>query len=128
MPAKKKQVKLTQEELFPHGKEFAYRLHLDEAIEGLGTIAWFQCEFHLTNHVERYKITKARIDVMNGAAPMTRDPLAPKKTRKPSATKASKVTKTKKATKPAAKTKSTPRTSKTAKKEAFSNLDSFFNE
>ena len=124
--AKKKTIKLTQEELFPHGKEFGYRLQLDEVIEGLGTIAWFQCEFHLTKHVERYRITKAKIDVMKGAAPMSHDPLAPKKTRKPRATKVSTVTKTKKATKPAAKTKSTPRTSKTAKKEVFSNLDTFF--
>ena len=124
--AKKKTIKLTQEELFPHGKEFGYRLQLDEVIEGLGTIAWFQCEFHLTKHVERYRITKAKIDVMKGSDPMSRDPLAPKKTRKPRATKVSTVTKTKKATKPAAKTKSTPRTSKTAKKEVFSNLDTFF--
>ena len=124
--AKKKTIKLTQEELFPHGKEFGYRLQLDEVIEGLGTIAWFQCEFHLTKHVERYRITKAKIDVMKGAVPMSHDPLAPKKTRKPRATKVSTVTKTKKATKPAAKTKSTPRTSKTAKKEVFSNLDTFF--
>jgi hypothetical protein len=126
--AKKKTTKLTQEELFPHGKEFGYRLQLDEVIEGLGTIAWFQCEFHLTKHVERYRITKAKIDVMKGSDPMSRDPLAPKKTRKPRATKATKVSTTKKATKPAAKSKSTPRASKTAKKEVFSNLDSFFNE
>ena len=126
MPTKKKPVKLTQEELFPHGKEFAYRLQMLEPIEGLGTIAWFQCEFHLTRHIERYRITRAKIEVMKGAAPMSRDPLAPKRTRKASGTKASQATKTKKPLKSAAKTKSTPRTSKTAKKEVFSNLDSFF--
>ena len=127
--AKKKTTKLTQEELFPHGPTFGYRLQLEEVIEGLGNIAWFQCEFHLTKHVERYRITKAKIDVMKGVDPMSHDPLAPKapkKTRKPRATKASPVTKTKKATKPAAKSKSTPRASKTAKKEVFSNLDTFF--
>lgn len=119
MPTKKKPVKLTQEELFPHGKEFGYRLQLDERIEGLGTIAWFQCEFHLTKHVERYRITKGKIDVMKGAAPMSRDPLAPKRT---------KTSKAKKPIKSAAKTKSTPRASKTAKKEVFSNLDTFFSK
>ena len=125
--AKKKTIKLTQEELFPHGKEFGYRLQLDEVIEGLGTIDWFQCEFHLTKHVERYRITKGKIDVMKGALPLSRDPLAPKRTRKASGTKASQASKTKKPVKTAAKTKSTTRTSKTAKKEVFSNLDTFFN-
>ena len=123
---KSKKPKLTQEELFPHGKEFSYRLQLDEVIEGLGTIAWFQCEFHLTKHVERYRITKGKIDVMKGATPLTKDPLAPKRTRKASGTKASQASKAKKPVKKAAKTKSTPRTSKTAKKEVFSNLDTFF--
>ena len=121
---KSKQLKLTQEELFPHGKEFGYRLQLDERIEGLGTIAWFQCEFHLTKHVERYRITKGKIDVMTGAAPMSRNPLEPKK--RASRTKASQTSKTKKPVKPAAKTTSTKRASKTAKKEVFSNLDTFF--
>ena len=125
---KSKQPKLTQEELFPHGKEFGYRLQLDEVIEGLGTIAWFQCEFHLTKHVERYRITKGKIDVMKGAAPMSRDPLAPKRTRKASGTKASQTTKAKKPVKTAAKTTSTKRASKTAKKEVFSNLDTFFSK
>ena len=60
---KSKQPKLTQEELFPHGKDFGYRLQLDEVIAGLGTIAWFQSESHLTKHVERYRITKGKIDV-----------------------------------------------------------------
>ncbi len=123
---KTKQPKLTQEELFPHGKEFGYRLQLDERIEGLGTIAWFQCEFHLTKHVERYRITKGKIDVMKGATPLTKDPLAPKRTRKASGTKASQTTKAKKPVKSAAKTTSTKRASKTAKKEVFSNLDTFF--
>jgi uncharacterized surface anchored protein len=123
---KTKQPKLTQEELFPHGKEFGYRLQLDEVIEGLGTIAWFQCEFHLTKHVERYRITKGKIDVMTGAAPMSRNPLEPKK--RASRTKASQTTKAKKPVKTAAKTKSAPRTSKTAKKEVFSNLDTFFSK
>lgn len=125
---KSKQPKLTQEELFPHGKEFGYRLQLDEVIAGLGTIAWFQCEFHLTKHVERYRITKGKIDVMKGAAPMSHDPLAPKRTRKASGTKASQASKAKKPVKTAAKTKSTPRASKTAKKEVFSNLDTFFSK
>lgn len=125
---KTKQPKLTQEELFPHGKEFGYRLQLDERIEGLGTIAWFQCEFHLTKHVERYRITQGKIDVMKGAAPLSRDPLAPKRTRKASGTKASQTTKAKKPVKTAVKTKSAPRASKTAKKEVFSNLDTFFSK
>lgn len=124
--SKTKQPKLTQEELFPHGKEFGYRLQMLEPIEGLGTIAWFQCEFHLTKHLERYRITKGKIDVMKGAAPMSRDPLAPKRTRKASGTKASQTTKAKKPVKTAAKTTSTKRASKTAKKEVFSNLDTFF--
>lgn len=123
---KSKQPKLTQEELFPHGREFGYRLQLHETIEGLGTIAWFQCEFHLTKHVERYRITKGKIDVMTGATPLSKDPFAPKRTRKASGTKASQASKTKKPVKSAVKTKSTPRTSKTAKKEVFSNLDTFF--
>ena len=131
--AKKKQPKLTQEELFPHSKEFPYRLQLDEVIEGLGTIAWFQCEFHLTKHLNRYNITSGRIDVMDGAEPLSSDPFATKPTRKrtaakkPSATKASKVTKTKKSTKPAAKAKTTTRATKTAKKAAFSSVENFFN-
>ena len=125
---KSKQPKLTQEELFPHGKEFGYRLQLDEVIEGLGTIAWFQCEFHLTKHVERYRITKGKIDVMKGAAPLSRDPLAPKRTRKASGTKVSQASKAKKPVKTAAKTTSTKRASKTAKKEVFSNLDTFFSK
>jgi hypothetical protein len=114
MPAKKKPTKLTQEQLFPHGKDFGYRLQLEELIEGLGTVAWFQCEFHLTKHVERYRITKAKIDVMKGAEPMSHNPLAPKPTRKT------------KAKKPKATSKTTKRTTKTAKKEVFSNLDTFF--
>ena len=125
--AKTKQPKLTQEELFPHGKEFGYRLQMLEPIEGLGTIAWFQCEFHLTKHVERYRITKGKIDVMKGATPLTKDPFAPKRTRKASGTKASQTSKAKKPVKTAAKTTSTKRASKTAKKEVFSNLDTFFN-
>ena len=125
---KSKQPKLTQEELFPHGKEFGYRLQMLEPIQGLGTIAWFQCEFHLTKHVERYRITKGKIDVMKGAAPMSRDPFAPKRTRKASGTKASQASKTKKPVKTAAKTTSTKRASKTAKKEVFSNLDTFFSK
>lgn len=125
---KTKQPKLTQEELFPHGKEFAYRLEMLEPIQGLGSIAWYQCEMHLTKHLERYRITKGKIDVMKGAAPMSRDPFAPKLTRKASGTKASQASKAKKPVKTAAKTKSTPRASKTAKKEVFSNLDTFFSK
>ena len=65
---------------------------------------------------------------MKGAAPLSSDPLAPKRTRKASGTKASQTSKAKKPVKTAAKTKSTPRTSKTAKKEVFSNLDTFFSK
>ena len=132
MPRAKKQPKLSQAELFPHSREFPYRLELDTVIEGLGTIAWFQCEFHLTKHLTRYNIVSGRIDVMDGAEPLSSDPFAvkPKRKRttakKPSATKASKVTKTKKPVKPAAKTTTAKRTRKTAKKEVFSNLDTFF--
>ena len=132
MPRAKKQPKLTQEELFPHSREFPYRLELDKVIEGLGTIAWFQCEFHLTKHLTRYNITSGRIDVMDGAKPLSSDPFATKPTRKrtatkkPSATKASKVTKTKKPAKPAAKTTTAKRTRKTAKKEVFSTMENFF--
>ena len=132
--AKKKPVKLSQAELFPHSREFPYRLELDTVIEGLGTIAWFQCEFHLTKHLTRYNIVSGRIDVMDGAEPLSSDPFAvkPKRkrttTKKPSATKASRTSKTKKPAKPAAKTTSAKRTSKTAKKEVFSNLDTFFTE
>ena len=125
---KSKQPKLTQEELFPHGKEFAYRLEMLEPIQGLGNIAWYQCEMHLTKHLERYRITKGKIDVMKGAAPMSCDPFAPKRTRKASGTKASQASKTKKPVKAAAKTTSTKRASKTAKKEVFSNLDTFFSK
>tara|TARA_B100001059_G_scaffold197885_1_gene203519 strand:+ start:201 stop:584 length:384 start_codon:yes stop_codon:yes gene_type:complete len=126
--SKSKQPKLTQEELFPHGKEFAYRLEMLEPIQGLGNIAWYQCEMHLTKHLERYRITKGKIDVMKGAAPMSCDPFAPKRTRKASGTKASQTTKAKKPVKAAAKTTSTKRASKTAKKEVFSNLDTFFSK
>ena len=125
---KSKQPKLTQDELFPHGKEFAYRLEMLEPIQGLGNIAWYQCEMHLTKHLERYRITKGKIDVMKGAAPMSRDPFAPKRTRKASGTKASQTSKAKKPVKAAAKTTSTKRASKTAKKEVFSNLDTFFSK
>ena len=126
--SKSKQPKLTQEELFPHGKEFAYRLEMLEPIQGLGNIAWYQCEMHLTKHLERYRITKGKIDVMKGAAPMSCDPFAPKRTRKASGTKAPQTSKAKKPVKAAAKTTSTKRASKTAKKEVFSNLDTFFSK
>jgi len=129
-----KQPKLTQAELFPHTREFPYRLQMDQRIDGLGNIAWFQCEFHLTKHINRYNITSGRIDVMDGAAPLSSDPFALKPSRKrtaakkPSDTKASRSTKTKKSIKPAAKTTSAKRTRKTAKKEVFSNLDTFFSK
>jgi len=139
MPAKKKQVKLTEEELFPHGG-FPYRLeYLDE--NKLTRLCWFQCEHHLTKHVTRYKIASGKVHVATGSDPLATDPFAvkPKRTRKapakpkaktttkkPSGTKASTVTKTKKATKPAAKTTRAKRTAKTTKKDAFSNLDTFF--
>ena len=136
---KAKVKQLTQEELFPHNG-FPFRLQTiedDGTKKGTTRIAWFQCEWHLTKHVNRYKITEGKIDVQDGHT-LEVDPLAPKPKRKrrtttkaaakPSATKASKVTKTKKATKPAAKAKTTTRTRKTTKKEAFSNLDTFFDK
>lgn len=142
MPAKKKPVKLTQEELFPHGG-FHYRLYTInvDGKKGFNKTAWFQCEDHLTKHIERYRITEGEIHVRDGQPPLSKDPLAPKVKRtrkapakpqvkttakKPSATKASKITKAKKPVVSASKTKSAPRTTKKAKKEAFSNLDTFF--
>ena len=141
MPAKKKVVKLTEEELFPHGG-FPYRLEFKDE-NNLTRLCWFQCEHHLTKHINRYKIAQGTINVATGSDPLSADPFAvkPKRTRKapakpkakttakkPSATKASKKTTTKKVTKPAAKTTRAKRTTKTAKKEVFSNLDTFFNE
>ena len=138
---RKKQVQLTEEELFPHGG-FPYRLeYLDE--NKLTRLCWFQCEYHLTKHVTRYKIAQGTINVATGADPMTGDPFAVKRKRtrkapakpkakttakKPSATKASQTTKTKKPSKPASKTTTAKRTTKKAKKRGFSNLDTFFNE
>lgn len=126
MPAKKKQQELTQEELFPHGG-FHYRLVYTD--DGNRRTCWFQCENHLVKHVNRYKITEGTIHVRDGHT-LEADPLAPKKkrTRKPSGTKASQTTKTKKATKTTAKTTRATRASKTSKKEAFSNLDTFFDK
>ena len=139
MPAKKKVKKLTQEELFPHGG-FPYRLeHKDE--NKLTRLCWFQCEHHLTKHINRYKLTEGRVDVQEGSEPLSSDPFAIKRKRtrkapakpkakttakKPSATKAAKTTTTKKATKPASKTTTAKRTTKKAKKEVFSKLDTFF--
>ena len=119
----------TQEELFPHSG-FPYRLETKEddgTRKGTKRIAWFQCEWHLTKHVERYRITEGTINVQEGHT-LEVDPLKPKpkRTRKASGTKASKVSTTKKAIKPATKTKTTTRARKTTKKEAFSNLDTFF--
>ncbi len=136
MPAKKKPVKLTQEELFPHGG-FHYRLYTInvDGKKGFNKTAWFQCEDHLTKHIERYRITEGEIHVRVGEPALSRDPFAVKVKRtrkakttapKASATKASKTTKAKKPTISASKTKSAPRTTKKAKKEAFSNLDTFF--
>ena len=142
MPAKKKPVKLTQEELFPHGG-FHYRLYTInvDGKKGFNKTAWFQCEAHLTKHIERYRITEGDIQVRAGEPALSYDPFAPKTkrtrkapakpkakivTKKPSATKASKTTKAKKPIVSASKTKSAPRTTKKAKKEAFSNLDTFF--
>lgn len=126
MPPRKKPAKLTQEELFPH-MGFPYRLAYNE--DGNNKTCWFQCEWHLTKHVTRYRISTGKIDVAEGHA-LKVDPLAPKpkRKRKPSGTKASQASTTKKATKPAAKTTRTKRTTKTAKKEAFSNLDTFFDQ
>ena len=142
MPAKKKPVKLTQEELFPHGG-FHYRLYTInvDGKKGFNKTAWFQCAEHLIKHIERYKITEGDIKVRDGQPALAKDPFAikVKRTRKapaktttkktapkPSASKASKTTKAKKPVISASKTKSAPRTTKKAKKEAFSNLDTFF--
>ena len=127
MPTKAK--KLTQEELFPHNG-FPYRLQTiedDGTKKGTTRIAWFQCEWHLTKHVNRYKITEGKIDVQEGFT-LEVDPLAPKpkRRRKPSGTKASQASTTKKAKKPAAKTTTVKRTRKTSKKEALSTIDTFF--
>ena len=144
MPSRKKPVKLTQDELFPHSG-FPYRLRVNEpdgTKNGSIRTSWFQCEFHLTKHIERYRITEGEIDVQDGHT-LEVDPFAvkpkPKRvrkapakpkdkttTKKPSTTKASKVTKTKKPVKPAAKTTRAKRTTKTAKKEVFSTIETFF--
>ena len=131
MPAKKKPVKLTEEELFPHGG-FPYRLEYKDE-NNLTRLCWFECEHHLVKHVTRYSITKGTTHVATGSDPLSVDPFAtkPKRTRKapakkPSATKASKKTTTKKPAKPAAKTTRAKSTRKTAKKEVFSTIDSFF--
>lgn len=140
MPSKKKPATLTQEELFPHGAGFAYRLDYKDE-NNLTRLCWFQCGMHLTKHVERYRINKGKIDVMVGADPLSTDPLAPKpkRTRKtpakpktttaqkqPSRSKASQASTTKKPVKPAAKTTRTKSTSKTAKKQVFSTITEFF--
>lgn len=129
MPPKRKPVELTEEELFPYGG-FPYRLeYLDE--NKLTRLCWFVCEYHLTKHVQRYKITTGKTHVASGSAPLTTDPFAVKTKRtrkKTSDTKGSQTTKTKKPAKPAAKTTRTKRATKTAKKEVFSNLDTFFND
>ena len=152
MPRTAKPKKLTQEELFPHSG-FPYRLETKEddgTKKGTTRIAWFQCEWHLTKHVDRYKITEGVIDVQDGHT-LEVDPLKPKPKRKPrakattkkvtkapakpkakttakkpSATKASRKTTTKKPAKPAAKTTRTKRATKTAKKEVFSTMETFF--
>lgn len=146
MPTKAK--KLTQEELFPHGG-FPFRLQTKEddgTKKGTTRIAWFQCEWHLTKHINRYKITEGVIDVQDGhtlevdpfkpkpkrkprAKATSKAPAKPKAkttTKKPSATKASRKTTTKKPAKPAAKTTRAKRTTKTAKKEVFSTMETFF--
>lgn len=140
MPTKKQ---LTQEELFPH-TGFPYRLETiepDGTKKGTKRIAWFQCEWHLTKHVNRYRITEGKLDVQDGADPLSCNPLAPKPkrtrkapakaksettTKKPSRTKASQTSKTKKPAVSASKTKSTTRATKKAKKEVFSSVESFF--
>lgn len=131
--ARKKVVKLTEEQLFPHGG-FPYRLEYIDENERV-RLCWFQCEHHLVTHVTRYRIAQGTINVAEGAEPMSVDPLAPKKKRtrkttapKASGSKASKVTKTKKPATTAAKTTRTKRATKTAKKEVFSNLDTFFDK
>ena len=126
MPRTKKQVKLTEEELFPH-TGFPYRLSYSE--DNNKKLCWFQCEWHLTKHVQRYRITEGKINVAEGFT-LEVDPLAPKpkRKRKPSATKASQAPKAKKATKTTAKTTRTKTASKTSKKAAFSTLNSFFED
>lgn len=142
MPTKKKPVKLTQEELFPHGKGFGYRLEfLDE--NKLTRLCWFQCEHHLTTHINRYRITEGRVDVMDGEPPLSADPLAAKtrKSRKapakaktttakkqPSRSKASQASTTKKPAKLAAKTTRPKRATKTTKKQVFSTVTDFFEQ
>ena len=69
MPAKKKPTKLTQEELFPHGG-FPYRLEYKDE-NNLTRLCWFQCEHHLTTHVNRYKITQGQTHVAEGNDPLT---------------------------------------------------------
>jgi len=128
MPTKKKP---TQEELFPHNG-FPYRLETledDGTKKGLKRVAWFQCEWHLTKHVERYRITSGKINTQDGFT-LEKDPLAPKpkRKRKPSATKASPAPKAKKSIKSVSKTKTAPRASKTTKKEVFSTLNTFFDD
>lgn len=120
MPVKKKP---TQEELFPHNG-FPYRLEViedDGTKKGTKRISWFECEWHLTKHIERHRIVTGDIQVRKGEQPLSCDPFAvkPKRTRKT-------PSKAKKTTKPVAKAKSAKSTSKTTKKEVFSNLDTFF--
>jgi len=135
MPIKKKP---TQEELFPHNG-FPYRLEViedDGTKKGTKRISWFECEWHLTKHIERHRLASGDVQTKKGETPLSGDPFKPKpvkKTRakpkakatapKASATKASKTTKAKK---PSATSKTTSRTTKNAKKEVFSNLDTFF--
>ena len=113
MPVKKKP---TQEELFPHNG-FPYRLEViedDGTKKGTKRISWFECEWHLTKHIERHRLTTGDIQVKKGESPLSRDPFEVKPKR---ARKTPPKSKEKKPTKPAAKT---------AKKEVFSNLDTFF--
>ena len=118
MPIKKKP---TQEELFPHSG-FPYRLEViedDGTKKGTKRISWFECEWHLTKHIERHRLASGDVQTKKGETPLSGDPFKPKPVKKTRA-------KTTKAKKPAATSKTTSRTTKNAKKEVFSNLDTFF--
>ena len=106
--------KLTQDELFPHSRMFPYRLEIYDTIEGLGNIAWFQCETHLTKHIKRYKIASGRVDVMDGAKLLSCDPFNIKKKT------------TKKTNKSPAKATKAKSTSKNINKKVFSTMETFF--
>jgi hypothetical protein len=120
-------------ELFPF-PGFLYRL--DYTDNGIPKLCWFECEDHLTKHINRYKLTKkthrAKVQTPRGVK-LTKDPLATKPTRKrkttpsnPSDTKGSKVSKTTKSIMGEKKDQSTTPARRKAKKSVFSNVEEFF--